>query len=113
MAKFTPETEFIRGGGNSPADCVLYGSLSSDAGETFFRVTPGNPEDGSTPQEGSVSMREMKFCHVECTTKPGAAAQVAITYNAALQTDTATVTVNAADVDQTWIYKCEGRDNGQ
>ena len=114
MAKFTPETKFVRTGGRSPATCYLYGTLTSDAGELSFRIVPGAPEDGSTPQPDSIAMRKMFYCNVICTSKvPTSPPQIAIAYDAILQTYVATVTVNAADVDEEWIFRCEGEDRGQ
>lgn len=112
MAIVINEEIFIRGGGHSPADCVIYGNFSSTAGETQFNIIPGNPAN-NTVAEGAAAMTQVRFISFYCTSAGGDSTPYPVAgklFDSTLQREYFFVSIDPADT--TWAYKIEGVDNG-
>ena len=111
MALIVNEETFIRGGGHSPADCVLIGNFTGNAGETSIVIAPGLSTN-TTIATGSAAMRALRFItfYLRVSANPTESYPKAIkSYDQTNQSDIYTVTFPA---NTTWEYKLDGVDNG-
>ncbi|OQA61437.1 MAG: hypothetical protein BWY41_00117 [Candidatus Atribacteria bacterium ADurb.Bin276] len=113
MALIVNEEVFIRGGGHSPADCVLYGTFAgTDIGDSQIEIIPGATTN-DTVAEGSSSMTKLRgitFTYIAGANATEQYPKAVKSFDVVNQREKYTVDFIA---QTRWAYKLEGVDNGQ